>query len=151
MIQILKAYFNQSGGKKYMPQSVGDVIRHNSKDSLIRIPYAQQRLDGVLASSLSAERLTFLKESLQKEGRAFFETPMTESNLDFILSINNWNAGHAAVAQYPCLTLSIGFSEKGKPKGLTFITRPFEEEKLLNVAAIFEQATLSRKMPKKYN
>ena len=146
----LKAYFKQSGGENYMPQSVGDVIRHNSEDSLIRIPYAQQRLDGVLASSLSAERLAFFKESLQKEGRAFFETPMTEFNLDFILSINNWNAGHAAVAQYPCLTLSMGFSEKGKPKGLTFIARPFEEEKLLKVAAVFEQLTRSRKIPEKY-
>ena len=75
---------------------------------------------------------------------------MTESNLDFILSINNWNAGHAAVSQYPCLTVSMGFSEKGKPKGLTFITRPFEEEKLLKIAAIFEQATHSRKIPEGY-
>ena len=146
----LKTYFKQSSSKNFIPQSVGDVVRHNSEDSLIRIPYAQERLDGVLASSLSADSLAFFKESLQKEGRAFFETPMTESNLDFILSINNWNAGHAAVAQYPCLTISMGFSEKGKPKGLTFITRPFEEEKLLKIAAVFEQATHSRKIPEGY-
>ena len=146
----LKAYFKQSRGGNFMPQSVGDVVRHNSEDSLIRIPYAQERLDGVLASSLSADSLAFFKESLQKEGRAFFETPMTESKLDVILSINNWNAGHAAVAQYPCLTLSMGFSEEGKPKGLTFIARPFEEEKLLKIAAVFEQATHSRKLPEGY-
>ena len=146
----LKAYFKQSRDENFMPQSVGDVVRHNSEDSLIRIPYAQERLDGVLASSLSADSLAFFKESLQKEGRAFFETPMTESKLDVILSINNWNAGHAAVAQYPCLTLSMGFSEEGKPKGLTFIARPFEEEKLLKIAAVFEQATHSRKLPEEY-
>ena len=44
----------------------------------------------------------------------------------------------------------MGFSEKGKPKGLTFITRPFEEEKLLKIAAVFEQATHSRKIPEGY-
>jgi len=114
----LKTYFKQSSSKIFMPHSVGDLVRHNSEDSLIRFPYAQERLDGVLASSLSADSLAFFKESLQKEGRSFFETPMTESNLDFILSINNWNAGHAAEAQYPCLRISMGFSEKATPRDL---------------------------------
>ena len=146
----LKNYLTRFGKSDLLPKSIDDVIRHNSADSLFRMPYSQGRLDGVYASEMSADSLAFYKEGLKKRGVAFFETPMRKHNLDVVLSINNWNAGHAAVAQYPCLTLSMGYSEKGAPKGLTFIARPFEEEKLLEVAALYEQETLLRRLPNGY-
>lgn len=146
----LKNYLTRFGKSDLLPKSIDDVIRHNSADSLFRMPYSQGRLDGVYASEMSADSLAFYKEGLKKRGVAFFETPMRKHNLDVVLSINNWNAGHAAVAQYPCLTLSMGYSEKGAPKGLTFIARPFEEEKLLEIAALYEQETLLRRLPNGY-
>ena len=146
----LKNYLTRFGKSDLLPKSIDDVIHHNSADSLIRMPYSQGRLDGVYASEMSADSLAFYKEGLKKQGVAFFETPMRKHNLDVVLSINNWNAGHAAVAQYPCLTLSMGYSEKGAPKGLTFIARPFEEDKLLEIAALYEQETLLRKLPHGY-
>jgi amidase len=45
---------------------------------------------------------------------------MTEHQLDVILSINNWNAGEAAAANYPCLTVPMG-CQTGQPIGITFI------------------------------
>jgi amidase len=36
---------------------------------------------------------------------------MTEHQLDVILSINNWNAGEAAAANYPCLTVPMGYAK----------------------------------------
>jgi len=146
----LKNYLTRFGKSDLLPKSIDDVIHHNSADSLIRMPYSQGRLDGVYASEMSADSLAFYKEDLKKQGVAFFETPMRKHNLDVVLSINNWNAGHAAIAQYPCLTLSMGYSEKGTPKGLTFIARPFEEDKLLEIAALYEQETLLRKLPHGY-
>jgi len=146
----LKNYLTRFGKSDLLPKSIDDVIRHNSADSLFRMPYSQGRLDGVYASEMSADSLAFYKEGLKKRGVAFFETPMRKHNLDVVLSINNWNAGHAAVAQYPCLTLSMGYSEKGAPKGLTFIARPFEEDKLLEIAALYEQETLLRRLPNGY-
>lgn len=146
----LKNYLTRFGKSDLLPKSIDDVIHHNSADSLIRMPYSQGRLDGVYASEISADSLAFYKEDLKKRGVAFFETPMRKHNLDVVLSINNWNAGHAAIAQYPCLTLSMGYSEKGTPKGLTFIARPFEEDKLLEIAALYEQETLLRKLPHGY-
>jgi len=146
----LKNYLTRFGKSDLLPKSIDDVIRHNSADSLFRMPYSQGRLDGVYASEMSADSLAFYKEGLKKQGVAFFETPMRKHNLDVVLSINNWNAGHAAVAQYPCLTLSMGYSEKGAPKGLTFIARPFEEDKLLEIAALYEQETLLRRLPNGY-
>jgi hypothetical protein len=65
---------------------------------------------------------------------------MTEHQLDVILSINNWNAGEAAAANYPCLTVPMGYAKTGAPIGITFI-RPFEEDKLLKIGYAFEQGT----------
>jgi amidase len=56
---------------------------------------------------------------------------MTEHQLDVILSINNWNAGEAAAANYPCLTVPMVITQPAQPIGITFISRPFEEDKLL--------------------
>jgi amidase len=70
--------------------------------------------------------------------------------LDAILSINNWNAGYAAVAKYPCLTVPMGYSEEGEPQNITFIARPFEEDKLLKMGYAFEQATRIRVSPEGY-
>jgi amidase len=36
---------------------------------------------------------------------------MTEHQLDVILSINNWNAGEAAAANHPCLTVPMGYAK----------------------------------------
>lgn len=146
----LKNYLTQYAVGAGLPKSIDDVVRHNSQDSLLRIPYAQERLDGVFASNLSLDSLQILKNQIKLEGIAFFETPIKQHNLDVILSINNWNAGHAAVAQYPCLTISMGYNKNGSPKGLTFIARPFEEEKLLKVASLYELKTQLRKAPSEY-
>jgi amidase len=58
---------------------------------------------------------------------------MTEHQLDIILSINNWNAGEAAAANYPCLTVPMGYTATGQPIGITFISRPFQEDMLLKI------------------
>jgi amidase len=146
----LKNYLIKYAVGAGLPKSIDDVVHHNSQDSLLRIPYAQERLDGVFASNLSLDSLEILKNQIKLEGIAFFETPIKQHNLDVILSINNWNAGHAAVAQYPCLTISMGYNKNGSPKGLTFIARPFEEEKLLKVASLYELKTQLRKAPSEY-
>mgnify|MGYP001953159742 CR=1 FL=1 len=45
---------------------------------------------------------------------------MDTHNLDGFLSINNYHAAFAAVAEYPALTVPMGYTEEGEPKGLTF-------------------------------
>lgn len=75
---------------------------------------------------------------------------MQAYDLEFVLSVNNRNAGYAAAAKYPCLTIPMGYRENGEPAGLTFIARPFEEEALLKVGYAYEQATKQRVLPKNY-
>jgi amidase len=68
-----------------------------------------------------------------------------------MLSINNWNAGHAAAANYPCLTVPMGYRTTGAPVGLTFIGRPYKEDMLLKIGYAYELATKMRKLPQDYN
>lgn len=100
--------------------------------------------------NLNEHKLINLKVRLHNEGVRYFETPMKAHQLDIVLSINNSGAGYAAAAFYPCLTIPMGYRESGQPSSLTFIARPFEEDKLLKIGYAFEQATKMRVTPEAF-
>lgn len=131
-------------------RSVVDVVAFNKVDSLVRIPYGQERFDGILADSTSAEELEKIKSTLEKNGRHFFDSALDQYSLDAILSINNYHAGFAAVAKYPALTVPMGYKETGEPISLTFIGKQFKEAELLRMGAAFEKEFQARKIPSGY-
>lgn len=55
-------------------------------------------------------------------------------------------AGPAAVAGYPHLTVPAGFV-RGLPTGLSFVGKPFTEQRLFDLGYAFEQATRHRRPP----
>lgn len=130
-------------------ENIEDVVRFNSEDSLVRIPYGQSRFDGILADSTSQEDFEKIKTELKNAGKSFFDV-MEGQQLDAILSINNYHAGYAAVAEYPALTVPMGYKPDGEPESLTFIGKPFSEAHLLRIGKAFEELTQSRKMPEAY-
>ncbi len=146
----LPNYINEYASEEILFRSVSEIVDYNKEDTLVRIPYGQARFEGILSTNMSNEDLVQLRKQLHKEGVRFFEKPMVENQLDAILSIDNRNARNAAMAKYPCLTVPMGYKEDGLPTGITFIARPFEEDKLLKMAFAFEQATKARKLPKDY-
>ena len=131
-------------------KTVDDVVAFNKKDSLLRIPYNQVLFDGIVAETISKEDFEQLKNRFHNEAISFFETPFMAHNLDAIVSINNYNSGHAAMAKYPCLTVPMAYKKSGEPIGVTFIARPLEEEKLLKIGYAYEQLNLVRKSPEKF-
>ncbi len=130
--------------------SVADVVAFNLEDSLTRIPYGQARFDGILADSTTVEDLEKIKSTLEKNGRAFFDSIMNKHDLDAVLSINNYHAGYAAVAKYPALTVPMGYKESGEPISMTFIGKQFTEAELLRLGAAYEKAFNHRKIPVGY-
>lgn len=146
----LPNYLNEYASDDLKFLTVSDIVNYNKEDTLLRIPYGQARFEAILTEDISQEDLIQLKAKLHEEGIRYFETPMTKHQLDAILSLNNRNAGYAAAAMYPCLTIPMGYSTSGQPAGLTFICRPFEEDKLLKIGYAFEQATRMRKLPEEY-
>ena len=146
----LPNYLNEYASDDLKFLNVSDIVNYNKEDTLLRIPYGQARFEAILTEDISQEDLIQLKAKLHEEGIRYFETPMIKHQLDAILSLNNRNAGYAAAAMYPCLTIPLGYSTSGQPAGLTFICRPFEEDKLLKIGYAFEQATRMRKLPEEY-
>jgi amidase len=151
MKKDLPVYLSTSSGPLVTVRSVRDVIEFNKKDSLNIMPYGQKLFEGIVADHATDEEFGNIKKSLKMAGRTYFDTPMEAHNLDAILSINNYHAGWAAVAEYPALTVPMGYAENGAPKGLTFIAKPLQERKLLRWGYAFEQGSQKRRMPTDYN
>ena len=146
----LATYLANHASKEITFRSVADITEFNKQDTINRIPYAQTLFVGMLREDLAGEELEKTKAALHESGVLYFDKPMTEHNLDAILSINNSSASFAAAAAYPCLTVPMGYTEAGEPVNLTFIARPFEEDKLLKMGYAFEKATKIRRAPKGY-
>ena len=146
----LPAYFKNHGGKALSFKSVQDVIDFNKQDSAKAMPYGQKLFYGIVNDKASKKEFSDMKKVLHENGKTFFNSPMEKHNLDGVLSINNYHAAFAAVAEYPALTVPMGYTDKGEPKGLTFITKSFGDKRLLEWAYVYEQASKKRKAPKNY-
>ena len=131
--------------------SVEALVSFNLEDSILRMPYGQGVFDRITTDSTSLEQLKAIKERLMNNGRHFFDTVMDTHSLDAVLSINNYHASFAAVAQYPCLTVPMGYKSSGEPANLTFIGKPFSEDALLTIGYAFEKSTMARTIPASYN
>lgn len=147
MQKDLPAYIANYGSKNLAVKDLEDITGFNKKDSLLRMPYGQKLLYGVLADSASAEEFTAIKDTLERNGRRFFDEPMKAHDLDAVLSINNYMAGYAAVAKYPAITVPMGYQEDNRPMGLTFIAPTLSEAQLLELAYAYEQISKMRKTP----
>ena len=147
----LPAYMETYANKAISLRTVSDVIAFNLEDSLKTMPYGQNLFKGIAEDRGDANYLERIKDTLNTNGKQYFDIPMKAHNLDGFLSINNYHAGFAAVAEYPALTVPMGYTKEGAPKGLTFIALPYEEKQLIQWAFIFEQASKARVAPKDYN
>jgi amidase len=145
--QYLKTYANPSVEVK----SVSDVIAFNKTDSSNIMPYGQKLFKGIVADDGDTIFLEHVKDSLKIIGKTFFDKPLKTNKLDGFLSINNYHAGLAAVAEYPAITVPMGYQNNGKPKGLTFIGTRLSEKQLLEYAYAYEQATKKRQTPTSYD
>lgn len=147
----LPNYIKTSGDAKLTVKSIQDVMAFNQKDSMATMPYGQSLFAGIVADSATDEEFESIKNTLKTNGKLFFDTPFERHDLDGILSINNYHAGFAAVAEYPAITVPMGYTDSGVPKGLTLIGRPWTEALLLSWAYAYEQASKRRVAPEKYN
>ena len=145
----LPHYLKSDADKNVTVTSVKDVIDFNIKDSILRAPYGQQLFEGIVKDTTSKKQLESIKVTLKENGRSYFNA-LKEENLDAILSINNYHSAYSAVAEYPNLTVPMGYKESGEPVSLTFVGLPKTEGKLLILGYAFEQLTKVRKLPENY-
>jgi amidase len=146
----LPDYLNKYASAEIKFRSVAEIVEYNKLDTINRIPYGQGIFTGIIKTEVSNEELNQIKTKLHDNGVLYFDKPMKEFQLDAILSTNNRPASFAASAHYPCLTIPMGYSQRGEPTSLTFVARPFEEDKLLKMGYGFEQVSRERRSPKEY-
>ena len=146
----LPDYIANYGDKKLTVKNINAITAYNKADSLMRMPYGQKLFYGILADKATEEEFTAIKDTLQTNGRAFFDIPIEENKLDAILSINNYMAGYAAVAKYPAITVPMGYKQDNRPMGLTFIAPTLSEKLLLELAYSYETISHNRKFPQNY-
>lgn len=147
----LPEYLKNFASQNISVRTIDDIIEYNLKDTTGFMPYGQQLFEGISNDTTSEETFEKIKNTLMQSGKKYFEDQMTKYNLEGVVSINNYHAGYAAVAQYPCLTVPMGYKPSGEPISLTFIARPFKEQDLLNWAFDYEQNTKIRKLPRLYS
>ncbi len=147
----LPLYFENFSSKNNDFNGVQSIIDFNNGDSLNRAPYGQKIFQGIVSDTATKKEFKEIKNILKANGRAYFEQMMKAHQLDGVLSINNYHAGYAAVAEYPALTVPMGLSLNSEPKGLTFIAKPFCEADLYNWGYHYEKAAQPRPSPKHYN
>ena len=145
----LPKYLAADADKRIEVTSVKDIVAFNLKDSLLRAPYGQQLFEGIVEDTTTLAALEIIKTNLTNSGRKYFQA-LKDDDLEAILSINNYHSGFAAVANYPTLTVPMGYKNSGEPISLTFIGTPLSERILLEIGYAFEQLTKVRKMPKNY-
>ena len=145
----LPNYLSNYADKNVKVISIEDVINFNNEDTVVRAPYGQLRFKNIGKDTVTLVQLETIKKTLMTNARNYFQA-LDLLSLDAILSINNSHAGYSAVAEYPNLTVPMGYKSTGEPVNLTFIGKPKEEGKLLLLGYIFEQLTKHRKLPKNY-
>lgn len=132
-------------------RTIEDVIRFNKNDSLRTMPYGQKLFVGIADDQGDERFLEQIKDTLKRSGQLFFDEPMKSYNLDGFLSINNYHAAYAAVAEYPAITVPMGYTKDGEPKGLTIIASRLKEKQLLTWAYAYEHLAKARRTPSDYN
>ena len=145
----LPTYLANSADKNVAITSVNDVTLFNLKNIDLRAPYGQQLFEGIVKDETTLEELEIIKEALETVGKNFLQD-LFDKELDAILSINNYHSGISAVAEFPNLSVPMGYKTNGEPISLTFIGTPFSEHKLLELGYAFERLTKARKIPKNY-
>ncbi len=145
------SYLSEYASPNITLTSVADVMTFNRKDSLNVMPYGQKLFQGVENDSATKKELADIQRILKVNGKSYFDIPMKAHNLDGIVSVNNYHADYAAVAEYPALTVPMGYKENGEPEGLTFIAVRLQEKLLLQWAYAYEEASKMRIAPSDYN
>lgn len=88
---------------------------------------------------------------MQTLARSQLDQLFADNQLDVLLSLNNANAQHAALANYPALTIPMTYEANNRTPGLTLIAPGFSEQELIDIGATFEVLSRARRAPQGYN
>ena len=99
---------------------------------------------------LTAGEVEKLAADLRDWGQNYLDRLFMESGIDILFGVNNHQASIAALGNYPALTIPMGYSDDGRPAGLTLIAPPFQEQLLIDAGIKVEKILEARQTPISY-
>lgn len=150
MMRDLAAYLEGFASSNVSIASIVDLQEFNNEDPELRAPYGQGLIDMMSELDFDSVGLESLRAELQTTATGLLQQAFADAELNVLLSINNRHAGLAALANYPALTIPMGYQEDGRPIGLTLIAPSFQEQDLIDIGATFERLLDGRVLPKNY-
>ena len=99
---------------------------------------------------LTAGEVERLGADLRAWGQSYLDRLFMEFGIDVLFGVNNHQASIAALANYPALTIPMGYTDEGRPMGLTLIAPPFQELLLIDVGIQVEKILEARRAPISY-
>ena len=150
MVRDLALYLEAYSAKEVEIDSIASLRKFNEMDLDLRAPYGQELIDMMDELTLAPADVESLRDELQSNAKGALEYLFTEFELDVLLSINNRHANIAALANYPALTIPLGYEASGRPVGLTLIAPSFQEQALIDIGVRIEQLTQARRIPTPY-
>ena len=150
MVRDLALYLEAYSAQEVEIDSIASLRKFNEMDLDLRAPYGQELVDMMDKLALAPADVESLRDELQSNAKGALEYLFTEFELDVLLSINNRHANIAALANYPALTIPLGYEASGRPVGLTLIAPSFQEQALIDIGVRVEQLTQARRIPTLY-
>ena len=151
MVRDLALYLQEFASAEVAVDSVSAVKFFNEQALDVRAPYGQALFDMMSELNYSAEQTEALRIQLQDQAASYLGEVFADLELDVLLSVNSSYAGLAAFANYPALTIPMGYEVDGKPVNLTFYATPFNEQMLIDIGLQFEKLSLARMPPAGYS
>ena len=129
-------------------KSLQDIILFNEKNAASIMPYFGQELmiEAQATKGLESEEYLEALYRLKELGSQLMEV-MDIHQLDAICGAGSGTYGSAAAAGWPSITLPMG-QVNDIPVGITILSTPFSEPKLLSIAYAYEQISQKRTKPK---
>ena len=150
MKRDLALYLEQHADDEILIDSIASLKVFNEQDMDIRAPYGQAEIDMMDELNYNGAEIEELRAEIQGNARFQLDRIFEELNIDVLISVNNQQAGIAALANYPALTIPMGYEEDGRPISITFIAPSFQEQLLIDVGVQFERLTEARQTPTDY-
>ena len=150
MKRDLALYLDEHASDEISIDSIKSLQEFNSSDLENRAPYGQALVDLMVDIELTAGELEKLAADLRDWGQNYLDRLFMESGIDILFGVNNHQASIAALGNYPALTIPMGYSDDGRPMGLTLIAPPFQEQLLIDAGIKVEKILEARQTPISY-
>ena len=150
MKRDLALYLDEHASDEISIDSIKSLQEFNLSDLENRAPYGQALVDLMVDIELTAGEVEKLAADLRDWGQNYLDRLFMESGIDILFGVNNHQASIAALGNYPALTIPMGYSDDGRPMGLTLIAPPFQEQLLIDAGIKVEKILEARQTPISY-